>query len=100
VLGAVDHAPRHDAVLQRAALGIDVAQEQVERSDALLQATLDLFPFRRGDDARQHVGRDDALGRRRTAWGIVVDGEGDSLLEERKFAGLLAAGEFLRGKRG
>ena len=95
MLGAVDHRARHDAVLQHAAVGIDVAQEQVERRDALLQTALDALPFRRRDDARQKVGRDDPLGR----LVVGIDREGDALVQEGLLAGLLAADELVRRQR-
>ncbi len=96
MLGAVDHRARHDAVLQHAAVAIDVAQEQVERSDALGQAALDAVPFAGGDDARQKIGRDDPLGR----LVVVIDGEGDALMQEGLLAGLLAAVQFVRRQGG
>ena len=91
MLGAVDQLARHHAVLQDAAVAIDVAQEQVERREALLQAGFDPRPFLGGDDARQEVGRDDPLG------GLIVaiDGEGDALLQEGLLAGLLAAAQLV-----
>ncbi len=44
-------------VAQHAAVAIDVAQEKIERGDALLQPGVDARPFRGGHDARQKIGR-------------------------------------------
>ena len=92
MLRAVYHLARDHAVLEHAAIGVDVAQEQIERDDALLEARLDPRPFFRRDDPRQQIGRDDPL--RRLIVG--VDGEGDALMEEGLFASLLAARQFFR----
>ena len=46
MLGAIDHRARHHAVLQHPAVGIDVAQEQIQGEDALGQAAFDAVPFR------------------------------------------------------
>ncbi len=93
---AIDHGARHDAVLQHTSVAIDVAQEKIERLDALLEAGLDARPFGRGDDARQQIGRDDALGR----LVIGIDGEGDALMQEGELAGLLAAMQLLGRQSG
>ena len=90
MLGAVDHAARHQAVLQHAAVAVDVVQEKIEREDALLQAGFEARPFRRGDDARQQIGRNDPLGRLI----VAIDREGDALMQERLLAGLLPQSEF------
>ncbi len=96
VLRPVDHRARHDAVLQDARVAIDVAEEQIEHGDALAQASIDAGPFLGGDDARQKIGRDDPLGR----LVVAVDGEGDALMQEGEFAGLLAAQELAGRQRG
>ena len=49
-----------------------------------------------GDDARQKIGGDDALGRLR----VGIDGEGDALLQEALLAGLLAAAKLIGRQRG
>ena len=82
VLRAVDQLARHDAFREDAAVVVDVAQEQVERGQALRQAALDRLPLRRGQDARQQVVGKDALG----AGLIAVDRERDALLQERASA--------------
>ena len=74
-------------VLQHPPVGIDVAQEQVQGMDALGQAALDAVPFLGRDDARQQVGGNDPLG----GLVVVIDGEGDALVQEALLAGLLAA---------
>ena len=45
MLGAIDHGARHHAVLQHPAVAIDVAQEKIERQDALGQAALRSAPI-------------------------------------------------------
>ena len=92
MLGAVDHRARNDAILQHASVAIDVAQEMIERQDALFQARFDMRPLAGGDDARQQIGRNDALGRLL----VAIDGEGDALMQEGELAGLLAANQVLR----
>ena len=64
--------------------------------DALGQAALDAVPFLGGDDARQQIGGNDPLGR----LVVVVDGEGDALVQEALLAGLLAAVEFFQRQGG
>ena len=44
---------------------IDIAQEKVERLDALLQAALEQAPFRRVNDARNDVERESGVRCRR-----------------------------------
>ena len=83
MLGAVDHRTRHDAVLQHLRLAIEVAQEKIERADALLEAGFDACPFLRGDDARQKIGRNDPLRRLR----VAVDGTSRPARRTRMRAG-------------
>ena len=97
MLGAVDHGARHDAVLQHAAVAVDVAQEKVERRGCAASGRASIrVPFLGRDDARQKIGRDDPLGR----LVVAIDGEGDALVQEALFAGLLAAVQFVRRQRG
>jgi hypothetical protein len=96
MLGAEDHGARHDAVLQDAAIAVDVAQEEIERDDALGQSGFQTRPFRGRDDARQQVGGNDPFG----GAIVVVDGEGDALVQEALLAGLLAAGELFQRQGG
>ncbi len=53
---------------------VDVVQEQVQRVHALREATLEELPVLGGDDPRDDVERDQALG----AVAVAVDGEGDA----------------------
>ncbi len=87
MLAAIDHFARHDAVGQAAAFVVDVAQEQIERRDALRQSALDGLPLGAGDDARQQIVREDALG----AFVAAVNGERDALVQKRHVGGLLLA---------
>ncbi len=75
---AVNQLARHHAVLQHQAVAIDILQEKVERRDALRQPALDARPFGGRDDARQKIGRDDAL----CGLGVRIDREGDALMQE------------------
>jgi hypothetical protein len=95
MLGALDHRTRHDAVLQHPAVAINVAQEQIERENALGQAAFDAVPFLGGDDARQQIGGNDPLG----GAVVVVDGEGDALVQKALLAGLLVAVQFFQRQR-
>jgi hypothetical protein len=62
VLTAIDDLARNDAVLEDAALVVDVLEEEVEGGDALGEAALDGGPLGGGDDARDRVVGEDALG--------------------------------------
>ena len=66
---------------------IDVVEEGVQRPHALLDAALEQPPFRRGNDPRHEVERDQPLQR---ILGIV-DGEGDAEPAEEGFRLLLLA---------
>ena len=92
MLRAVDHAARNDPVLEHAAIGIDVAKKEIERGNPLLQPGFDAGPFLGGYDARQKIRRNDPFGRLI----VGIDGEGDALVEEGLFAGLLAAAQLFR----
>ena len=96
MLAAVDQFARNDVVVEDFGVGVDVAQEEIERGDALGEAALDAIPLLRGDQARQQVVGKDALG----ALVAAVDGEGDALGEERKIGRLLAALQFFLGQAG
>jgi hypothetical protein len=96
MLGAVNHRARQHAVLQHPPVIVDVAQEQVQGMNALGQAAFDPVPFGRGDDARQKVGGNDPLGRLI----VVIDREGDALMQKALLASLLAAIEFLQRQGG
>ena len=73
---------------------IDVAEEKVQRGEALREALLDFGPFAGGDDAGKKIVGENALG----AFLAAVDGEGDAFVQEGEVGGLLAAAQFLRSK--
>jgi hypothetical protein len=74
-------------------------EEKIERHDALRKAAFDMLPFGIGDDARNQVEGEKALG----APAVTIDGEGDALNQEREVGKLAAlfkmtgreSGEFL-----
>jgi hypothetical protein len=72
---------RHEAGTHDLALSIGIADEGVQRLDALLQALCKLVPLRRGEDPRHDVERDDPL----RALGVAIDVEGDSDAPEEVF---------------
>ncbi len=92
VTAAIDQFARHDAIVEDLAFVIDIFQEEVEGGDALGQAVLDLRPFARGNDAREQIVGEDALG----AFLVAVDGEGDAFMEEGKISGLLTFAQLFR----
>ena len=96
MFGAIDHGARHHAVFQHPPVAIDIAQEKIERQNALSQPTLDAFPFLVGDDARQQIGGNDPFG----GAVVVIDGEGDALVQEALLARLLAADQFFQRQGG
>ena len=91
VFRAIDEIARHHAVVQDLAVVVDVLEERVERHDSLLQAALELVPFRPRHDARQQVGRDNLL--RRLL--VAIHRERDALMQERALAHLLAQFELV-----
>ena len=96
VLAAIDQLARDDAVVEDFGVGVDIAQKEIERGDALREAALDAVPLLRRDEARQQVVGEDALG----ALVAAVDGEGDALGEEREVGRLLAALQLIGGQAG
>jgi len=96
VLATVDQLARHDAVGEDFGVGVDVAQEGVQRGDALGEPALDAIPLLRRDEARQQVIGEDAL----SAFVASVNGESDALGEKGEVGGLLAALDFLIGQAG
>ena len=72
---------RHDAGAQHLPLGIDVLDVEVDRLGALLKAAFDGLPFVGGEHARDHVERDQPLGR----VGVAIDREGDADPAEQQF---------------
>jgi hypothetical protein len=49
MFATVDELARDDAVSKDLGVGVDVAQEEVERGDALREAALDAVPLRASD---------------------------------------------------
>ena len=90
-----DVVGRDDAVLQDALLVVDVVEEKIECRDALLEAGLDVVPFFRGYDARQHVEGKNPL----RALRIAIHVESDALPHEREIHGLTARGKFRHCER-
>ena len=72
---------RQDSCLQDGVIVIDVVQEQVQRTHALLEALLQRAPLRRRNDARNDVERDEALG----AAILTVNRKSDAHPMERAF---------------
>ena len=64
----------HLAGLENILAVVDVVQKGVQRLGALAQAVGDVPPFRRGNDVRQHVERDQPLG----TGLLAVHGKGDA----------------------
>ena len=91
---AIDELARDDAVGEDFCVGVDVAQEKVERGDALREPALDAVPLLSSDKARQKIVGEDALG----ALFAAVDGEGDALGEEGEVDRLLAPLQLIGGK--
>jgi hypothetical protein len=87
-----DIGRRDDAVLQDFLLVINVAQEQVQRRDALREAAFELLPFLGRNDARQQVERENLLRARR----IAIDVERDALAQKREVNRLAFVFEFPR----
>jgi len=78
MFATVDELARDYAVGKDFGVGIDVAEEEVKRGDALSEATLDAIPLLGCDKARQQIVGKDPLG----AFFAAVDGEGDALSKE------------------
>ena len=83
---------RDDAVLQNFLLVINVVQEQVQRRDALRQAAFQEFPFRRRNDARQQVERENFL----RPLCVAIDVERDALAQKCRVHRLPLGVEFRR----
>ena len=87
MLAAVDQLARHHAVVEDLGIEVDIAQKEIQRGDALREPPLDAVPLGRGNEARQQVVREDALG----ALIAAVHGESDALGQEGQVGRLLAA---------
>ncbi len=89
------HFARNDAVVQNLLIVIDVVDERVQGVDALLQAALDVIPFVGGDDARNQVEGEDALG----PGGFAIDVESDAHLQQQALRRVLIAQQVAFGQR-
>jgi hypothetical protein len=90
-----DEVLRDDALRQDPLGALEVAEEQVERTDPLGEPVLHVGPLVGRDDARDEVEREDSVGA-----GIVpVDREPDPLREEEGVGGADALLEPLVGER-
>ena len=79
VLGAAeDHVGRDDPIGDDPGRTVDVPEEGVERSQALLEALCQAPPLRSGHHPREAVDRDDAL----VGHLVAVDRERDALVGE------------------
>jgi hypothetical protein len=96
VFAAKNNFAGHDAVGKNAAFVVNVAQEKIERGDALRQSVFDVGPFRAGDDAGQQIVGKDSL----CSLFAAINGESDALIEKREVGGMLAAADFLGWERG
>lgn len=87
----VDHLARDNVVVENLPFVIKVFEKQVERGDALSQTAFDGGPLSAGDDARQHIVRENLL----RALFAAVHGEGYPLMQKRSIGSLLAAAQLL-----
>jgi hypothetical protein len=87
---------RHDAGLDDLLPVVDVVDEAVERMDALAQPGFHLLPFAFGDDARDHVERNQPLGAGAVLVLGAVDGERDADSAEHQLG--LVAPRLHRGR--
>ncbi len=96
-LAAVPRRPEdqlggHDAIVEDLAVVVDVADEQVERPDPLLEPALDHGPLAGGHQPGDRVEGDDTL----DPLAASVDGEGDALLPHREVGQAVATLELVR----
>ena len=89
-----DDVAGDDFVVEDVAVGVDVAEEFVERLDALGEAGFDDGPFGAGDDAGEQIVGDDAL----HPFVSAGAGEGDALVEKGLIGGVFAAAKFGEGE--
>jgi hypothetical protein len=85
-----DDETRDHVVLKDLLVVIDIVDEFVQRVDALAQPALDEIEVVGGQDARDHVEGEDALGPRL----VTADGECDSHREQRLLGRLLPSFEL------
>ncbi len=67
-------------IIQDSGFRVDVAQECIERGDALRETALDTIPLLGGDEARHKIIREDLF----CAFLLSVNSEGDALRQERE----------------
>jgi hypothetical protein len=82
----------HDAGAEDIAAVIDIAQEHIQRLDALAQPSLQQRPFLAGEDTRDHIERDQPF----LGFGIAIDGEGDADPAEQQLSFLPAIFQSVR----
>jgi hypothetical protein len=92
---AVDEVGRDHAGLEAFLRAVEVGKEGVERVHPLRQAALHRRPFRLGQDARDDVEGDQALGR----FVVAVNGEGDADAAEEQLRLAAAGVEHVGGRR-
>ncbi len=92
VLGAADDFLRDDPLFDNALVVVDVVEEGVERVKALFESALDMPPFVAGNDPWHEIEGENAL---RAFLLLVVDGEGDALVEVSPLGDLAFAVEVV-----
>ena len=95
VFTGINQRGRDAAIFQDALLAVDVLEKKIQRDDALAEAAIHAFPFGEGEDARDEVEREEALG----ALAVAVDGEGDALQQEGEVGELAAFFKLRRNHR-
>jgi len=85
-----DDIGRNHAVGQDLPRAIDVVDEGVDRPHPLLEPGREPRPFRRGEDPRDDIERDDPFGR----FLLAIDREGDAEAAKGGFGGVLAPFEL------
>src|SRR5580704_13649677 len=83
---------RNLAIAEDALLAINILQKKIERYHALGKAALDFLPLRIREDARNQIEGKQSLG----AATVAINGESDSLNQERKIGQLSAFLELAR----
>ena len=91
---AEDEVLRQHALLEDAALAIDIVEEGVDRIDPLHQPFGQARPFVGEEDTRDDVERDDPFAR----VGVAIDREGDAELAEGVLRRLLPPAQFVVGR--
>src|SRR5579872_5221771 len=94
MLGLLDVMPGNDVIANDFLVVIDIMQEQIQRSDALDEAGLDVAPLRGGNNPGDEIEWEDAFG----SLVVAVNGESDALVEEGKVGHLPAFLELLVGQ--